>query len=190
MAGPNSTIVVANTLPVVGREEIARILHRTAGAIHGKDFSVGGRPFSYWFGSEDEIELSAYGEDGFREAVGWTVGDCAGLSAHCNGKEDHRLLGELSLDIAEHVEGLIDFTGPLSPPLEGKMERLFRERLLEGRMEWIEWEPHVTSMVAGLPGRLYCVPYLTAKGRTWAYHVADAEFMRAWLEHPHFHMVK
>jgi hypothetical protein len=41
-----------------------------------------------------------------------------------------------------------------------------------------------------MPGRIIEIPYETASGDEWLFHVVDPEFMRAWLTHPDFHMIK
>lgn len=48
----------------------------------------------------------------------------------------------------------------------------------------------VSAFVHSLPGKVYEFPYMTANDRPWVSHVVDTTFLCAWLEHPHFHMIK
>ena len=41
-----------------------------------------------------------------------------------------------------------------------------------------------------LPGRVFHMYYITARNTIWIYHLVDPDFLRAWLQHPHFHMIK
>ncbi|HEX6676673.1 MAG TPA: DUF6368 family protein, partial [Actinomycetes bacterium] len=50
--------------------------------------------------------------------------------------------------------------------------------------------PHaISEYVAAMPGVVHEVRY-QVEGGTWLYHVVDAAFLRAWLHHPHFHMIE
>ncbi|MGF6229414.1 hypothetical protein QFZ27_003369 [Inquilinus ginsengisoli] len=42
----------------------------------------------------------------------------------------------------------------------------------------------------GLPGKVIAIPYELGNGRVWGRHVGDTTFLRAWLGHPDFHMIK
>jgi hypothetical protein len=106
------------------------------------------------------------------------------LSAMSNGVEDHRILGELALAVAERVGGVIGMGGLIVPgripvPVPGVTFP-----------SWPSVRKGVQTFTAGMPGKAVAVPYLTVGGREWAAHAVDAAFLRAWLRHPDFHMIK
>jgi hypothetical protein len=105
-----------------------------------------------------------------------------GLSVWEAEPQDHRLLAEMALFFAEEYSGIIDFGGALCPllPWWRSVERTSWEELSE------RWK----AMVRGFPGTIWELPYQTANGKSWVYHVADAPFLRAWMAAPQFHMVK
>ncbi|WP_371865594.1 DUF6368 family protein [Dictyobacter alpinus] len=41
-----------------------------------------------------------------------------------------------------------------------------------------------------LLGRIFHMYYKTARDIPWIYHLVDPDFLRAWLQHLHFHMIK
>jgi hypothetical protein len=101
------------------------------------------------------------------------------LSAGMNGTDSHRILAELALAIAERLDGIIDFCGLLAP-----FRGLFDSRT------WDETQTDAADHLAGLPGKVVVIPYETGVGGTWGAHVGDITFLRAWLDHPAFRMVK
>ncbi|WP_429227545.1 DUF6368 family protein [Inquilinus ginsengisoli] len=50
------------------------------------------------------------------------------------------------------------------------------------------WLP--ARYLIGLPGKVIAIPYELGNGRVWGRHVGDTTFLRAWLGHPDFHMIK
>jgi hypothetical protein len=103
----------------------------------------------------------------------------------CNDREDHRILGELSLYFARRSRGLVDFGGALMPP---RGEHSMGTRLEEAN--WSDVSEPTERMIDGLPGKIVAVPYETANGRQWISHLCTADFLAAWLQHPFFHMIK
>jgi hypothetical protein len=84
-----------------------------------------------------------------------------GLFAMCNDIADHKILGQLTLKIAEAVDGIIDFGG-----------RLDDEKIKK------------------VTGKIYEIDYETANGQILQYHISDIEFMRNWLADKNFYMIK
>ena len=103
------------------------------------------------------------------------------LDALCNDKVDHTIMGVLLLHFAKLFDGVINFGGALLPPLP--------EWLWETE-NWSDIKSYFYEMVAGMSGNVVSMEYEIDDGITWAYHVADAPFLQAWLEHPNFHMIK
>ena len=83
------------------------------------------------------------------------------LYAMCNQMEDHIILAQLTLKIAEAVNGIIDFGGLL-----------------------FEQKGKLTI------GTVYEVDYQTTEGEYSQYHVGDIEFLRNWILDKDFHMIK
>jgi hypothetical protein len=106
-----------------------------------------------------------------------------GFFAGCHRPLDHRILGHLALFLAERYGGLIDLSGAITPPLQPNwhynMRGYYRPTLEE-----------IHQFVQGLPGKVIEVPYGEETGKPWVFHIVDATFLRAWLQHPHFHMIK
>jgi hypothetical protein len=48
----------------------------------------------------------------------------------------------------------------------------------------------ISAFVQGMPGKVYEIYYETARKTPWVHHIVDMTFLRAWMSHPHFHMVK
>lgn len=109
------------------------------------------------------------------------------FDAPTNQPEDHFILGVLVLYMAEMFNGIINFNGALVPPLP---EPLNDPAWYWEAATWSDIEPYVAAMAAELPGTLLAMPYKTVSNRIWATHVGDVPFMRAWLHHPLFHMIK
>jgi hypothetical protein len=62
--------------------------------------------------------------------------------------------------------------GPLLPPrVEPSMEE-------------------ISAFVQGMPGKVYEIYYETARKTLWVYHIVDTTFLREWMNHPHFYMIK
>jgi hypothetical protein len=49
---------------------------------------------------------------------------------------------------------------------------------------WNDVALYNRKLTQSFPGVVIEVPYESASNRTWAYHVADSAFLRAWLAHP------
>jgi len=108
------------------------------------------------------------------------------LDAFGNRPEDHRILGLLTLTLAERFSGVVDFGGALFPSLPPRVY----ENGWFGQASWEEVAEYSRKLINSLPGVAVELPYETGMGRTWVYHVADSAFLRAWLAHPDFHMIK
>jgi hypothetical protein len=189
MSGPTAQILLLEAVPEHG----IRTLHGIVAALAGRDdrgtlsvvttrplggsYEGVGRPFLVEFdavpGDEDPEP------DAVAAAFGSRPQASVSISALANRSEDHRVLGDISLAVAERLNGLVAFGGLLLPPA-------FRNRTHASD----DARPAAAELVAGLPGRIVAITYETAGGRTWGEHVGDATFLRAWLGHPDFHMVK
>lgn len=199
MAGPAATVLLPQTLSAAGRAALGECVHAVSD--HGldkpptlDDFCVcdtrpisGGyvgecRPFAVQVGLQPEWEPRQLA--GVAEAFGFAPADELVVVAFCNRGADHRILGELCVWLAERFGGLIHFGAALWPPVP-------REANIDALdADWRQVEPFFRRMVEGLPGRVVGLRSEPQPGLEWVAHVADAAFLRAWLEHPQFHMVK
>lgn len=77
---------------------------------------------------------------------------------------------------------------PYSPlnALDAEMHEKFGP-LLESRRPPFE---DISAFVHSIPGQVYEIYYETASNGRWVFHIVDATFLRAWMKHPHFYMVK
>lgn len=106
-----------------------------------------------------------------------------------NKRYDHQVLAELALHFARTYSGVIDFDGALIP-WSGLSEGQRRDPTRVVNADWDDIATSLERSLQGLPGRIVAVPYDTGNGRRWATHIADVDFMDAWLSHPDFHMIK
>lgn len=108
------------------------------------------------------------------------------ISAMTNSPESHRILGLLALRIAEKYDGVIDFCGALFPRLPVHI----LPNIWSSAVDWDVAAPYSRQLTESLPGTVIEVLYLTGLEQIWASHIADTTFLRAWLAHPDFHMIK
>jgi Family of unknown function (DUF6368) len=173
MAGPHACVLLPEPLTV---EEQSRILVELATHIDGGDFSIDGCSFWLTFDEDYPGEFEDLAAEGLSTILGWKPRGVVGFGANCNGDRDHELLAELCIRFAERLGGIIDFGGPLriGPDLSGATPVSAR------RIESPE----------GLPGVLYATSYEIRPGRCGTCHYGDATFLRGFLRHPSFRMVK
>jgi hypothetical protein len=67
--------------------------------------------------------------------------------------------------------------GPVLPP----------ELSVSARMPPLD---EISAYVTAMPGKVYEIEYTTAAGRRAVSHIVDVSFLRAWMEHPNFYMIK
>ena len=120
----------------------------------------------------------------YQQAFGLSPDHRVHFSAMCNDKEDHRILGELVLAMAEQLAGMIDMGGLVLPWSK------YREVPGGWHASWDALRPSVQAFNQSMPGVAVAATYETAAGRQWASHTVDATFLRAWMQHPEFHMIK
>jgi hypothetical protein len=103
---------------------------------------------------------------GYEKAIGWMPAAELTVSIFCNQPRDHKTLAWLCIQIAERFDGVVDLDGII--PIPDREER----------------------MLAGLSGSVVEVSYEIEKNRRGRVHVVDSEFLRGWIRHPSFHMIK
>ncbi|WP_444946598.1 DUF6368 family protein [Microbulbifer sp. VTAC004] len=112
MAGPTVGILLKEKLGDDAKREILAFIQSVSSEIRGNDFWVYGGSFGYEFGPDYPEEIEEYA--GVSNLLGWLPKDIIGLYAMCNGDRDHQSLGEVTLGIAEIVNGSIAFCHVLS----------------------------------------------------------------------------
>ena len=101
------------------------------------------------------------------------------VSAGCKSKADHQVLAELCYHLAVMLNGIIHFGGAILP--------CGPEWLSD---DWDVIEPRFLEWATEFPAKIVSVPYETFAGGTWISHYCTPEFLKAWIEHPDFHMIK
>jgi hypothetical protein len=191
MAGPTASILLRSPLTPADRSRILAELSGLDVSLRGGSGMREGDN-GFWLGDEhpfivilreedpyypDELEdFADLDEHGLPTLLGWRPQDRLGFAAMCNGDEDHVLLAELCIRFAEQLDGVIDFGGDLSvgPDLSGPSPSPAR------RIDAPE----------GLAGVLYAAVYKSVAGTYATCHYGDAAFLRAFLGHPQFRMIK
>ena len=149
----------------------------------GGSYAGEGRPFCVTphtlNQSGKETDLSADELSQVQAEFDFTPQFIIDVSANCNGDEDHRILAEVCHYFASSFAGVVNFNGAILP----------REPALYNQA-WPKIEPSFSLMVADLPPKIVSVPYITISGRAWVTHFCTPDFLKAWLSHPAFRMIK
>jgi hypothetical protein len=199
MSGPVATVLISEPLSVSDRAAIRGLVGAVSDhdldkppapdafwvcntRLIGGGYADGSRPFAVETGLQPDWEPGQLAE--LSAAFGIAPRDEVVVIAFCNDDEDHRILGELCLRLAKRFGGVVSFGGALWPPVPAEAGI----DILDA--DWRAVEPYFRRMVAGLPGRVVGLRYEPQPGREWVVHVADPAFLRAWLDHPSFRMVK
>jgi hypothetical protein len=133
---------------------------RTIGGSYDAEVVDGARPFAIQIA---EAQLEADGlAAGFERHFGFRPAAEIVVIAFANRETDHRLLGELTLAIARHYGGIIDFGGALG----------------DG------------SGAALVPMGGVGLPYVIDSERTATTDMAPPRFLEWWLTQPGFRMVE
>ena len=206
MAGPVAQVVFSRASASSWRELVERYVTEVASKREGDDFWVSrmrGVGWSY-DGTDRPFILDLddrhrewtlpwivedYGEPywtaaSYEKAFGLLPDHAIAFVAMCNGDEDHYILGELVIAVAELLGGVIDMCGLVLP--------WSKRREVPGDLyaSWDALQPIVQAFNASMPGLAVAATYETGAGRRSGSHTVDATFLRAWLQHPEFRMVK
>lgn len=176
MSGPAASILSRCALDADRVREVRDVIRSVASRVSGDDFWMDDRPFVVVIGPESPDDLDELLDAGLAQVLGWTPRGILTLVAMCDQVADHRLLGALCLRFATQLGGIVSFGGPLSG----------RGALPRDRPS----TPLREDSVEGLAGTLFTLSYPTADHEYATAHLGDVELLRAWLTHPHFHMVK
>jgi hypothetical protein len=150
----------------------------------------GSCPFGFSLEPIDDEHLIAAGIETFEGAFGFRPVRYVGFCAYCNGRVDHRVLGEIVAKVAEMFDGVVDFGGTLWPLVPVEYGRPFSKA--RERARWsVDFEPLFQDMIRGMPGRIVGIAKVRCDGKEDdPSHYADPKFLRAWLRHPQFYMIK
>lgn len=108
MAGPCSAILIPTKLEVLTPASFPVMLKSLVDEVLGQGyFRLDARTFVYSLGWEYEEQLIEYAE--LNSLLGWAPLDLVVFGAMCNGPEDHKALGSLTLGLASAVGGVIEF---------------------------------------------------------------------------------
>ncbi len=175
MAGPTSSVLLKSIPSDLALGEMKNVIQKISSKVIGNDFWVDdtkpirgtqslleGKPFRI-----DEFKIDRYSSNYTQQEIDLIEVHLAfnpkyalEIYAMCNQFIDHRILGELTLYLAEYFQGAIDFGGC------------------------------ILSKTTDFKGRIYEIPYETSEGNSSFYNVCDIEFMKEWLKHESFRMIK
>ena len=116
--------------------------------------------------------------DAVRSAFGFRPLTWIGVGANCSSHDDHRILAELCAHLAERLGGAVDLGGRLYGHVPPDVVKQFHPA---GPDYLREQQQFVARATATLPGTLT---------QTNDRQFCDATFLRAWLAHPYFRMIK
>src|SRR4051812_18521237 len=197
MGGPTVGVLLRAPLTSIQQHDLAQLLTtlgkrdddgfhlqiHTTHPLGGTYTSAYGRPFAVGL---EEPTIEATNPQPLADTFGFLPQQEITLDAFANRPEDHRILGLLTVTLAERFHGIIDFGGALFPKLPSQIydDGWFWQAT------WDEVAPYSHDLINTFPGVVVELAYETGTGRTWVYHVADNTFLRAWLAHPDFRMIK
>ncbi|WP_042390998.1 DUF6368 family protein [Streptacidiphilus melanogenes] len=154
----------------------ARLREPAAIGLAGLD---GSRACGFWIEDEPDEFLEEYRQLGF-PGLPRPAASAFSIYTIVSGRDNHLLVAGLAVHLADRYgeDALIDFGGVLGyhtsyAPL-GEAEE--EARLSQAR-----------ALLAGLPGRLWEMPYRTTDG-DWFSHVGDRAFLQGWMRHPDFRL--
>jgi hypothetical protein len=177
VAGPVAVVLIKHPADDILQTQVASMIGSVSSKVDCDDFwvtdtsSLGGRyvgeprPFLYWIEAVGKGGgHSEYGEAEVRlvaETFSITPCSAVGFAAMCNADHDHRILGELAYALAKKLVGVVDYCGSLN--LDPERSRL-------------------AGQLVSQPSSLHP----SEVGRQFS----DAEFLRDWMAHSMFYMVK
>ena len=124
-------------------------------------------------------------------ALGYLPAQHIWICAGCNQRADHRAIGTLASAVAERYHAVIDLLGPLTPPDLPWRDWHVNRRLVDDPDQRTEGAlTAISAYVTAMPGTVHEMYYDIDERQIWVSHLVDATFLRAWLRHPHFHMIK
>ncbi len=195
--GPISTILLAAKPTQKQLNEIDKIIQHISSIRENENFWVtstkyingsaeaDGQPFALSINKIDKDNYEDASLANISSRIGYLPVYDIAIIAMCNQSIDHRILGELTYYFTNMFEAYIDFGGALLPTLKH-----LPWYMRSGTHSWQDIEPYYQKMKSKIEGKLHVITYKVDSNRTWAYQIGDVEFMKNWLTHPDFHMVK
>ena len=182
--------ILEETLDCLGSRREANAIQVMTTRLIGGLYEGPGRPFLIGVGNEEPwSEMGALAEAGetrtfYEQVFGVYPDSTISLSAMSNQPEDHRILGEIALAVAQRLGGLIDLGGLIVP------RHVFLSTPDFWNAPWSTVQSSVRAFTESMPGTAVALTYRPSSEREWASHTIDVAFLQAWLRHPEFHMIK
>jgi hypothetical protein len=132
--------------------------------------------------SPEEVVRFDYEHGQWLERVGFWPLEEIGLLAYCNQPIDHRALAGVALTLARRYAGWLHLRGEVSPPPQAG-----RINPPDGGPYWSTEEIH-TYVTNVLPGKVAEIKSLDWKCPVD--HVLDPVAFAAWMNEPHFYLIK
>ncbi len=194
MAGPTANVLLSTATNVDTARDILLERYNTVADTEPIESSgncelifdgwIHERPFSISLGEDFEGELDEdYSNSDFLEKTGWKPVERIGIVAMCNDKEDHLLLAQIASDLIDGLGGgFCDMDGIPSFYIQGPKKEVGELTTLAAELDG-EWFI-LTSHSSPEDGESF------GKNETWQSICVDAAFLRSWMKHENFRMVK
>jgi hypothetical protein len=102
------------------------------------------------------------------------------ICSMCNQREDHFLLVALALEINKIVGGYINLNGAIISPLLKDNKGNFIHHTKQDEQNYVN----------AIEGAIYEISYIISESRNYYYHVVDRTWLKNWMEHIDFHLIK
>lgn len=140
-------------------------------------------PFGKEWNGKEYFDVFDEGDaDRYADLLGFLPHQSVSMWAGCNGARDHLALGRMALWVSEQFAGIVDFGGGITPRDAGGMH-------LSWHHVSVEVIGEIEAFVSSFPGCAYS-DYDEFEGVCHVSHLVDATFMRAWINHPYFYLIK
>ncbi len=185
--GPTIAVYLRELFHKQTKKEICAEVEKVSIALQQGRFGGTSHPFDVGFGEDYPGDLEERFAYGGSKLLGWMPQDTMILSAGCNSRDDHRVLGELAVHFARKFNVLVDLQG--MPRISAQDGNLIGKN-----------EPFEYKMPNGVAGRLFFIPssderYSLTPDSEWALYTAghfygDADYVEWLLKDPAFALVK
>ncbi|MDJ1503692.1 DUF6368 family protein [Xanthocytophaga agilis] len=200
MAGASATILIDREWTSSEQKILDDMLSKTAIIIEDNNYFVVNNTFAIGGKQHEEYQSFTYTIFNINDEASYSSDECNQINevfhsipvtaidfSAVTSRTNVRMLGEIVLYIANKLNGIIDFGGELLP------EKAYKENdfwwIIE-KANWNEVEHYYTEMIREIPGTIICIHYHTEGNRHWVYNICDVLFMKSWLDHPEFQLIK
>jgi Family of unknown function (DUF6368) len=103
------------------------------------------------------------------------------ISAMCKSSDDHYLLAAFMLELQKILGGYIDLNGSIVPPLLRDKNGNFIHHTHADEVNYVQ----------SIKGEIHEIHYeIETGGRTSYSHICNADWLKNWIQHVDFHLIK